>query len=319
MDLNLNHFDGRKYYNSHVNPRRMKDVIKWLWKRKFKSWPRLKKIQPKKPPMSRVPKGELWVTFINHSTVLIQLDGVNLLTDPIWSERAGPLAWAGLRRIYKPGIKFRDLPPIDAVLISHNHYDHLDKRTLIHLELVHRPVFYTLKGNARLLKKIGLEKVFEFDWWESKDLIPNLTMHIVPAQHSSGRGIFDRDKALWGGFLIEGLSKRVYFAGDTGYGPFFKEIRNRIGSPHLSILPIGAFKPEWAMHSIHMSPKQAIQAHLDLESEKSLAVHFGTFHLGDERFDEAPSQLKKILQKKLSLDSFWILEPGEGRQVISRP
>ncbi len=310
-----NHFNNKKYYNPNFNKRGIRQLLYWLWNRQVTPWPS-REIKPQKVRNQRVFSEELWVTFINHSTVLIQLDGWNILTDPIWSERASPFSKLGPKRVYSPGIAFDDLPPIDLVFISHNHYDHLDLATLKRLDESHHPKVYIPKGNRALLESIGLKKVEELDWWESVLLSSQHQLFCVPAQHFSGRGLFDRDKTLWAGFVLKGPSGMVYFAGDTGYGPHFKEIREYLGSPMLSLLPIGAFKPEWFMKPIHMSPKDAVQAHIDLASEKSVAIHFGTFQLGDEDLQEAPKELEReLIDQMLSSDQFWVLEPGEGRKV----
>jgi L-ascorbate metabolism protein UlaG (beta-lactamase superfamily) len=317
MAIKSDHFNGKEYYNPHVNARGIKEVLHWLWNRNVAPWPH-RKIKPQPVKFQKAAVGELWVTFINHSTVLIQVDGWNILTDPIWSKRASPFARLGPQRVHEPGINFSDLPPIDFVLVSHNHYDHLDIATLKSLEKKYHPHFYTSKGNQPLLESIGLKKVKEFDWWESIKLSYSreAELYCVPAQHFSGRGIFDRNKTLWSGFVFKSLSKTIYFAGDTGYSHHFKEIQKRLGCPTLALLPIGPFKPEWFMHPVHLSPKEAVQAHCDLSSKQSLAIHFGTFQLGDEGIDEAPLELEKELKKQgLSLHSFWVLNPGEGRKV----
>lgn len=314
MSNEYEHFNGKRYINPHANTRGLRQALHWLWNRQIEPWPQ-RIINPQQIKHTRI-QDELWLTFINHSTTLIQVENKNILTDPIWSERASPFSKIGPKRIYQPGVRFDDLPPIDIVLISHNHYDHLDCATLKKLEMIHQPTYYTLKGNRPLLRKMGLKQVQELDWWDSINLINGQSIISVPAQHFSGRGLFDRNKTLWGGFVFKGRKWVVYFAGDTGYGPHFKEIYHRIGMLDLALLPIGAFKPEWFMKPVHMSPVEAVQAHLDLKAHQSVAIHFGTFQLGDEKVDEAQIELQQALRShQLNLNQFWILEPGEGRQV----
>src|SRR5690606_12455675 len=162
----------------------------------------------------------------------IQIDGLNIITDPIWSERTSPVSFAGPKRVRAPGMTFESLPPIDVVLISHNHYDHLDLPTLERLKDAFNPIFVVGLKNRELLESVGIKNIVELDWWQ-KQKIKNMDFTFVPAQHWSARGLFDKRKMLWGGFVIEG-SKRIYFAGDTGYGKFFKTIKEKIGEPDLS-------------------------------------------------------------------------------------
>lgn len=291
-------------------------VLYWLLTRQPPKWPAHIHVEPQKVGHQRIDGDQIWVTFINHSTVLIQTNGLNILTDPIWSERASPFKWMGPRRIGAPGIQFEDLPPIDLVLISHNHYDHMDIPTLQRLEKRDHPHFVVSRGNKNFLKTKGLSHVDELDWWQSLKLSSDLNLFFVPSRHFSSRSLWDRNKTQWGGFAIKTPNHLVYFAGDTGYGPHFKQIRERLGKPAFSILPIGAFKPEWVMNPVHLSPSQAVQAYKDLESEKAMAIHFGTFQMSDEGYTDAVEGLKKALNENgLTLDQFWVLRPGEGRKV----
>lgn len=307
------HFDGSRYHNQQAQKRKTLEIYCWLLTRNPPPWPKIN-LEPKPIEFTRVDKNELRVTFINHATCLIQVEGMNILTDPIWSERVGPF-WLGPKRVCPPGVKFEDLPPIDLVLVSHNHYDHMDLTTLEKLQKYHKPQFFVGLGNKRYLENY-VETITELDWWDSVSIKQPLSLYFVPAQHFSARGLFDYNKALWGGFVIKGRTHRIYFAGDTGYGPHFKEIREKLDTPTFSILPIGAFKPEKIMQPIHMSPSEAVQAYQDLGTKKALAIHFGTFQLTDEFFNEPIEQLQKTLQQyHLSSDDFWVLQPGEGRMV----
>jgi L-ascorbate metabolism protein UlaG (beta-lactamase superfamily) len=199
---------------------------------------------------------------VNHSTVLVQIDGLNLLTDPVWSDRVGPASWLGVKRLREPGLRIEDLPPIDAGLLSHNHYDHLDLPTLRRIEERFRAPVITGLGNAEFLRRKGIPGGVDLGWWEDHVLAPGVRVTAVPAAHFSGRGLFDRDRTLWCGFVVEGPSGRVYYAGDTGWGPHFAEVRARFGPVRLALLPIGAYRPRWFMKPVHVDPFEAVAAAL---------------------------------------------------------
>jgi len=259
------------------------------------------------------------VTWVGHSTVLIQSEGLNILTDPIWSERASPVSWAGPRRRTAPGLRLEDLPRIDLVLLSHNHYDHLDLPTLRELHRVHAPRILAGLGVTRLLVEHGITGGEELDWWQAVRLSPRVRVTFVPAQHFSGRGLFDRDRSLWGGFVLEAPDGPIYFAGDTGFGPHFRQIRERFGPVRLALLPIGAFQPTWFMRYAHTSPDEAIEAHLVLGAHRSLAIHHGTFPLADDGQDEPREALERALARRgLAREVFWTPAPGEGLRLPPR-
>lgn len=309
------HYDGKRFFNPGIPRITVKELLKWTLTRK----PPKRIVKPSERHSSlkldRSSK-ELCVTFINHSTVLIQCEGKNILTDPIWSKRCSPFNWIGPRRLHPPGIPFEGLPPIDYVLLSHNHYDHLDLPTIKKLQRKFKPQFLTGLGNKKLLYKSGIKNVIEMDWWQEISFKEDLTIAFVPAQHHSGRKGFDLCKTLWGGFIINFKNKIVYFAGDTAYGPLFNEIRKRYGSPDLALLPIGAYKPRWIMKRFHQSPEEAVMAHIDLKAKHSLGIHHGTFLLSDETAEDPEKDLKKALRHhKISEDLFFLLSPGESRVV----
>lgn len=232
-------------------------------------------------PAPRVERG-IRVTFVNHATVLVQMDGVSVLTDPIWSDRVGPVSFAGPPRQADPGIRFEDLPKIDAVVISHSHYDHCDAVTLRRLhEKFGMPIFAGL-GSVEMLRDLGVEGGRDFDWWQSAPVAKGVAVTMTPAQHGSQRGLGDRNVVLWGGYWLEGPSGKVFFAGDTALGPHFAEIHRKLGAPTVALLPIGAYEPRWFMQPVHMSPADAVQAHLALGAAHSLGIHWGTFDLSDE-------------------------------------
>jgi L-ascorbate metabolism protein UlaG (beta-lactamase superfamily) len=314
-----NHFDGKKFVNPHNgHSHHYGDVLKWWLGGNDKGpWHKLdeKTGSTCTPPHIAAGSGQAAVTFINHASFLIQLDGYNLLTDPIWSDRASPYNWIGPKRMRPPGIRFEDLPKIDAVLLSHNHYDHLDETTVLRLWKEHRPRFIAPLGVSQFLQHLGIEDTVDLDWWQHQQLRQGLNVHAVPAQHFSGRGLFDRNKTLWCGYLLESdeLVGNLYYAGDTGYGPFFKDIKERFEPIDTAIIPIGAFKPRWFMESIHVSPEEALQIHFDVEATTSIGMHYGTFPLADDGMEEPVKELKRTrYELGLTAEDFRILPEGES-------
>ena len=263
-------------------------MVKWGVTRKPGPWRRIA-AKPGPRPADRI--DELRVTLINHSTTLVQVAGLNILTDPIWSPRCSPFSFAGPRRYRPPALRFDDLPPIDLVLISHDHYDHLDTPTLRRLA-PHRPQVLTGLGNGPVVRGCGLE-VAELDWWQAREH-GGARVWFVPAQHFSGRGLHDRDRTLWGGFVVESAAGQVYFAGDTGWGAFFGEIRRRLGRPRLALLPIGGYLPRWLMAGVHISPAQAVEAAAVLGAGTSVAIHYGCFRLADEGMEQSEAELAEV-------------------------
>jgi len=252
------------------------------------------------------------VTFVGHATFLIQAAATSVLIDPVYSQRASPVSFAGPRRVRAPGVRFDDLPDISLVLLSHNHYDHCDMRTLQRLDQRFHPPVVTPLGNGRLLRSAGIRQVEELDWWQSASAMP-LPITVTPAQHFSARGMFDRNRALWGGFLIEAGGRRILHAGDSGYGAHALEIAARLGPIDLALLPIGAYEPRWFMKDIHMNPAEAVQTHLDLAARRSLAMHFGTFQLTPEGVDEPIRELRKALRERgVPAEQFRAVEVGES-------
>ncbi len=289
------HYDGQRFHNNPPFQKTALDLVRYFWQRKPGLWQRDLSIPPGPRPLARVGAGGLRATVVNHATVLLQADGLNLLTDPIWSDRASPVQWAGPRRFVPPGIRFADLPHIDAVLISHNHYDHLDLPTLKRLKAAHDPMFYVGLGEADTLRAVGISKITELDWWQSVTLANGHKLWGVPSVHWCGRGFTDRNQSLWLSFVIETAGGPVYFAGDTGMGPQFKAAHTRFGPMRLALLPIGAYEPRWLTAYQHMDPNEAVRAHLELAAAASLAVHFGTFELSDEGQAEPVAALARAL------------------------
>jgi L-ascorbate metabolism protein UlaG (beta-lactamase superfamily) len=302
------HFDGKRFFNPGApGTRGFLDVLRWkLSSRPEPSARFVGDVQPSKPPSS-VEGTELRVTLINHSTLLLQHSSSHILTDPVWSERVSPLASIGPRRRREPGVRFEDLPRIDTVLLSHNHYDHLDLATLRRLADGGQPQFIVPTGVARLLRSESIGPVHELDWGESLALT-GTNFHSVPALHFSARGIFDGNRTLWCGYVMETAGRMVYFAGDTAFGVHFAQIRERFGAPRLALLPIGAYEPRWFMSSVHMAPEEAVRAHEILAAKTSIAIHHGTFQLGDEGIDTPKKQLRECAPG----DSFLVLDNGKS-------
>lgn len=290
-------------------------LLRWQLTRKRGPWRDWVDAKPGPKPPRRVKGKKLRVTFINHATALVQIAGLNILTDPIYSKRASPLSWIGPARHRPPGIRFGDLPPIDIVVISHNHYDHMDLPTLERLSKVFRPRFFVGLGNAPLLRKAGIERVIELDWWQSKVVAAGVRVHAVPAQHFSQRGLCDRNQTQWAGFVVESKVGNVYFAGDTGFGPHFRAIGKRFEPVRLALLPIGAYRPRWFMKAVHLDPRDAVKAHLFLGARHSVAIHFGTFALADDGELEPVVTLQRELGRQKPRAPFRVLGFGEGWDV----
>jgi len=310
------HFDGKRFYNPDApQARGFLDVLRWkLTSRPEPSRRFISDVEASMPPR-RVEGSELRVTLVNHSTVLLQLRECNILTDPIWSGRASPFSWAGPHRRRAPGVAWEDLPPIDAVLISHNHYDHLDLPTLRLLAGRGNSTFVVPAGAGRLLRSKNIGPVHELDWGESFAL-PGVTIHCVPALHFSSRGIFDRNKTLWCGYVIECGERLIYFAGDTAFGSHFAWIREKFGAPHLALLPIGAYEPRWFMSPVHMAPDDAVRAHEILNAGTSIAIHHGTFQLADEGVDAPEERLTGCERPEpFLIPSFLVLKNGEFAEI----
>lgn len=285
------HFDGERFHNAESFDKNFGDLIRYYWERSPGEWTRDLTTQPGPRPLATVGEGALRATVVNHATVLLQFDGLNVLTDPIWSARASPVSWAGPRRYVPPGLAFEDLPKIDAVLVSHNHYDHLDLPTLARLKAAHDPMFFVGLGESATLAREGITRVTELDWNTSAPLGNGRKVWGVPAVHWTGRGLAGRNRSLWLSFVIETAGGPVYFAGDTGAGPQFAAARERFGPMRLALLPIGAYEPRWLTAYQHLDPAQAVEAHRALAAEASLGIHFGTFELSDEGQHDPPRAL----------------------------
>jgi len=255
------------------------------------------------------------VTWVGHATLLVQMAGVTFLTDPIWSNWPSPVPYIGPRRYVAPGIAIEDLPPIDFVVISHNHYDHLDLPTL--KKLADRDPgtqFFVPLGNGDLLRENGITQIQELDWGDTVT-VKGSTVYCLPAQHWSKRSITDTNKALWSSWAVIGTKKRFYFTGDTGYFAGFEEIGQKLGPFDLAAVPIGAYEPKAMMHASHMNPEEALQAVLDVRAENAIAIHYGTFDLSDEALQEPPFRFQKAASSHgMKEDRAWVIKIGESRE-----
>jgi L-ascorbate metabolism protein UlaG (beta-lactamase superfamily) len=310
------HFDGHRFHDAEPD-HSFGDMVRWMWELEPVPWPRWIDDPVQPPPPVRVAGGRLRATFVNHATVLLQLDGLNVVTDPIWSDRASPVAWAGPRRVRRPGVRLEDLPPVDLVLVSHDHYDHLDAPTLRALEGRDHPLVIAGLGVGARLRALGMSRVVELDWWQGQAVEGGITVTFVPARHRSGRGLLDGGRTLWGGFVIEGPAGRVYFAGDTGYGAFVDELAARYPGFRLAVLPVGSYEKRWFMRGQHMSPDDAVRAHLALHAERSMGMHYATFEEHPEQaIDAHEADLAAALRAHgLPPDRFRLLAFGEGVEV----
>jgi L-ascorbate metabolism protein UlaG (beta-lactamase superfamily) len=310
MTSPTDHFDGRRFFNPNgANGQpfwRLPRLLRTPWTK----WPSEIPVEPRQPPSPG--PDEVVVTFVGHATFLIQVGTTNVLIDPVYSRRASPLSFAGPRRARGPGVPFDDLPPISLVLLSHCHYDHCDLATLRLLEQRFHPPVVAPLGNGPLVRSAGFRQVEELDWWGTSS-VALLPITVTPAQHFSARSPFDRNRRLWGGFLIEAGGRRILHAGDSGYGPHFREIGARVGPIDLALLPIGAYEPRWFMKDIHMNPAEAVQAHLDLGARRSIAMHFGTFQLTPEGIDEPVRELANALRdRSVPAEQFRTLKVGDS-------
>jgi L-ascorbate metabolism protein UlaG (beta-lactamase superfamily) len=279
------HSDGTRFFNpgTPIVHRGLWQVLRWRLRGERAPWQRPAADEAFAPPPAEVAPGVAAVSFINHASFLVRLGGTVVLTDPIFSERCSPLSWAGPRRARPPGIALADLPRVDVVLVSHNHYDHMDLPSLRALQRLHAPHVVTTLGNARHLAKAGIAAT-ELDWWQQAD-IAGLRVTATPARHFAARTPFDRNRTLWAGFMFGTGSQQILFAGDSGAGAHWQAIRERLGAPDLALLPVGAYEPRWFMAPVHMNPEEAVQAHLALGAGRSIGMHFGTFQLTDEAID----------------------------------
>ncbi len=310
------HFNGKTFFQGH-NERsgRLRDLLRWRFTKKSIPWPEQIIIPPQAPP-PRPTGDEVVVTWIGHASFLLQSASLNVLVDPVFSDRVSPVSWIGPRRAHPPGARLEALPAIDAVLLSHDHYDHFDLPTLRALTAKHDPVFVAPLRHADLLATAGTKKIVELDWWETHRVTgkANAAVTLTPTKHWSNRFGSPRNHRLWGGFWIELGPRRIWFLGDSGYdAEIFQAIRARLGSPELALIPIGAYEPRWFMAPMHMNPAEAVQVHRDVGSRHSIGMHWGTFQLTDEGRDDPVTALAAARKAAgLAPEEFRVLHPGES-------
>jgi len=312
------HFDGLRFFLPEQPPdKSLKDLLRWrLARGGRKAWPKRHPSPFQDRPPSAV-EG-LRVVLIGHASFLIQAAGLNILIDPVFSERASPVSFAGPKRVNPPGIAYQDLPPVHAVLITHNHYDHLDLAALGRLWQEHRPRILAPLGNDTIIRAVHPQIPVEtLDWGEPMELGHGVTAHPTPSCHWSARSMRDRRMALWCAYVLTTPAGTIYHVGDTGFGDgrIFRDVRARFGPPRLANLPIGAYEPRWFMKPQHMNPEDAVKAFRLLEAEQALGHHWGTFRLTDEGVDDPPRALAAALAEAgIPAERFRPLRPGEAWQ-----
>jgi L-ascorbate metabolism protein UlaG (beta-lactamase superfamily) len=319
------HCDGERFFNPYATPRPFRDVIKWARTRERTAWPARLALNSQPAPPASVAAGQVAVTFIGHSTFLLRTATTVIVTDPVFTSHAGPFGRMGPRRVRLPALEPSRLPPVDLVLVSHNHYDHLQPSSL--RLFADRATYVAPLGVPPQLKVPSLSvpplnvppqggsyksrKVEELDWWQATK-VGSAEITCVPAQHFSARTPWDRDRTLWCGYIVRVDGVTIYYAGDSGYGPHFAEIGRRFPSIDVALLPIGAYEPRWFMEPVHMNPEEAVRAHLDVGPRLSVGMHFGTFQLTDEAIDEPLRALERARdQHEVSAEAFRVLDFGE--------
>ena len=314
------HFDGMYFFDKDGSPpKQLSDVLRWQLNRKPEKWPERAPSPYADTPPPQVNGGKARLSYVGHASWLIQTAGLNILVDPVWSERASPFSFAGPKRVNDPGIAFDKLPTIDIILVSHGHYDHLDVRTLSRLAAKFSPRVITPLGNDVTIKSNDANiRADGFDWNERIELGDGVAVTLVATRHWSARGLFDRNKALWASFVLETPAGKIYIVCDSGYGDgvHFRRVREKHGAPRLAILPIGAYEPRWFMRDMHMNPEDALKALADCGAQVALAHHHGTFQLTDEAIDAPVQALTTALDEaKIPREKFLALKPGQTFEI----
>ncbi len=312
------HFDGAHFFDPHgAPPKKLREVLRWQFGsgRQRSKWPRRAPSPFSDTPPARVTGDKVRLAFVGHVSWLVQTAGLNLLVDPVWSERASPFAWAGPRRHNDPGVAFEALPPIDVVLVSHGHYDHLDVATLSRLAAAFAPRVITPLGNDAAMRAVDHSiRAEAFDWRDRVELGDGIAVTLAPTRHWSARGLFDRNKALWASFVLETAAGKIYIVCDSGYGDgrHFRRVRETHGALRAAILPIGAYEPRWFMRDQHMNPEEAVKALADCGAQQGFAHHHGTFQLTDEAIDAPVIALHAALDAAgVPREKFVAAQPGQ--------
>jgi len=316
------HFDGTVFFNPGGKPPKgFGELIKWQLLDRGEKWPdRFDSAHSNAKPPPRADDGELHVTMVGHATMLLQAGGLNILTDPVWSERVSPFSFIGPRRRNAPGIAFDDLPQIDLVLLTHNHYDHLDLATLKRLRADHNPLVLTPLGNDTIVRAVIPDmRITVGDWGDRAEIRDTVTVHFEPCHHWSARGSRDRRMALWSAFVIETPAGKIYHIGDTGYhdGLHYRAAFEKHGRFKLALLPIGAYEPRWFMRDYHQNPEEAVDGMLACGAEHAVGHHWGAFRLTNEAIEEPVKALTEALKaSEVEPDRFRALLPGEGMTLV---
>lgn len=310
------HYDGKRFFNpGKPMTKGLGAFLKWRFNTERGVWPEFAPLDVNDSPPQRVEGSELRVSFVGHATVLIQTEGLNILTDPMWSNRASLVQWAGPERVHPPGVALEDLPPVDVVLISHNHYDHLDLATLKQLSRNDQLRIIVPLGNKNIVQRAGNDiDVDEFDWGESVQITSDVKITLEPMHHWSARGLFDRNKALWASFVIETPNGNIYFVGDSGYGggDYYREVLEKYRSFRFAILPMGAYKPRWFMSYSHMDPQEMLLTYNDLGNPFVLPTHHMVFPLADTGYVESANKLNELINDYPGAsDKIKLLKPGQ--------
>jgi len=314
------HFDGTYFFDVDGSPpKKLWDVLRWQFTRQAAKWPEHAPSGFSDTPPAQVTGNKVRFSFVGHASWLIQTAGLNILVDPVWSERASPVSFAGPKRVNDPGIPFDKLPPIDVVLVSHGHYDHLDVRTLSKLAAKFSPRVITPLGNdVTMTSTDSAIRAEGYDWGNRVEIGNGVAVTLVPTRHWSARGLFDRNKALWASFVLETPAGKIYLVCDSGYGTgaHFRRVREMYGPIRAATLPIGAYEPRWFMREMHMNPEDAVKALADCGADLALAHHHGTFQLTDEAIDAPVNALADALAAaKVSPEKFVALKPGQAFEI----